>query len=470
MHRHALWPDPGGRGIIACSGGLDSMVLARRVAPSLASRGFGVVLACLDHGWRGDEGAADAAFVRALAAELGAGFVTARRVSDPALVADVGREAAARADRRGWLLSLTDGDADRVYLGHHEDDQLETVLLRREQGVPFRRAACMPTRDGPWCRPLLGVERTRLRAAAEGAGWSWREDPSNADLRFARNRIRHTVVPELRARDPHQADLLLASGMAARLAIDEQRTEAERALPDVLESRGAGGSVLRRRALSDLPPEVALMLLRQVCPPALVGGRPPGRAALGELLRGCVDGQPARLFELGAGWTARVSGDRVELSRSSLRLEGEEPAGRTLAGDEPVDWPGGWRFGSSLAEGDELRARLADPDAGRAFAAFDARTLQRPVSIRAAGQGLRLRPYGMAGSRKVRDLLAEAGVPRLHRAGWPAFIDADGRVLWLPGVRASGVAPVPESGTAIILYTVAGPTPERVAASTPGTP
>jgi tRNA(Ile)-lysidine synthase len=470
MDRHALWPDPGGRGIIACSGGLDSTALARRVAPALLSRGVHVVLACLDHGWRGDQGADDARFVEGLAGELGVGFVAARRTSDPALVADVGREAAARSDRRGWLVSLTNGPEDRIYLGHHQDDQLETVLLRLEQGVPEHRAASMAMRDGPWCRPLLLEDRARLQEQAEAAGWSWREDPSNADLRFARNRIRHTCVPELRARDPQKVESLLASGSAARLAIDERRREVERVLPEVMLARAEGGLVLDRRPLGVLAPEVGLILLRQLCAPARVGGRSPGRAVLSDLLRGCADGQPARLFELGAGCTARVSGDRVELSRSPLRLEGEEPAPRPLPDGEEVDWPGGWRFGSSLADEHEARRRLVEPDAGRAFAAFDSATLRRPISIRAAGEGLRLRPFGMTGSRALRDLLAEAGVPRPQRAAWPTLIDADDRVLWLPGVRASDAAPVVESGGAIILYTVAGPTPERAAASTPGTP
>lgn len=470
LDAHGMWPDPGGLAVVACSGGADSTVLARLLVPLLRDRGVRATLACLDHGWRGDQGAADAASVETLAAALDASFVATRRLAAPELIAEVGREAAARQVRRRWLASLVDCEADRIYLGHQRDDQLETVLLRREQGVPLGRAATMAWRDGPWCRPLLDVSRGALRRLAVEAGWRWREDPTNEDLRFERSRIRQRVVPELLARDPGAAGRLLREGEEARERIDAALREADQRLSEVVLARDADSCVLSRSGLASSPIEVGILLLRQLCAPCVEGGRRPGRTVLLAVLRDCTPRQPARLRQLGAGWTARVAGDRVELARHPLRLEGDKPGPRTLCEGQEVDWPGGWRIGARRTDAAEVRRRLADPAAGRTFAIFDPANLRRPLSVRAAGRGLHLRPFGLAGTAKVRDLLAEAGVPRPQRAAWPTLVDADGQVLWLPGIRASEVAPVANSGAAIILYTVAGPSPEGAPAPTPGTP
>lgn len=462
MDRHDLWPGPGGRAVVACSGGADSVVLARLLAPLLADRGHAVTLACLDHGWRPDA-RDDVAFVADLAGVLDVAFVTAARPSPAPLTADLGREGAARAVRRSWLAGLAPGPADRIYLGHQRDDQLETVLLRREQGLPPERAAVMAWRDGPWCRPLLDRPRSALRQMATGRGWPWREDPTNSDLSLDRNRIRRRTVPDLSV---DEVERLLQQGRVARARIDAHRIEARRLGGRAVVDPGPDRALLDRVALVAAPREVALMLLRQLCG----GSRQPGRAVLAALLDDCVEGRPARLRDLGRGWTGLVAGDRVELSRRPLHLEGPEPAAQQLPEECHVEWPGGWTFGCRRLDPAEARRRLAEPDAGLAFAAFDPDTLAGPVTVRAAGSGLRLRPFGLRGHSKVRDLLAQAGVPRPERAGWPVLVDANDEVLWLPGIRASSVAPVADSGAAIMLYTVAAPPPTKAPAITPGTP
>ena len=462
MDRQALWPDRSGRAVIACSGGADSVVLARLLAPLLQGRGHAVTLACLDHGWRQDA-TVDVALVSALAQDLGADFATARRPAPAPLVSELGREGAARAVRRAWLASLARGPSDRVYLGHQRDDQLETVLLRREQGVAPERAAVMPWRDGCWCRPLLDRTRAGLRALAARQGWAWRDDPSNEDETLDRNRIRRRALPSL---SELEAERLLRQGWLARLRIDALRLEADRLRGEVLRTEEPGACSLDRAALSAAPREVALLLLRLVCG----GDRTRGGAALQARLDDCSPGGPARVRHLGGGWTGRVAGDRLELSLGELELEGEPPPSATLRPGETLTWPGGWTLGCRSVDAGEARRHLAAPDAGRSFAAFDPDALAGPVSVRAAGSGLRIRPFGLNGTSSVRDLLAEAGVPRPQRAAWPVLVDDAGEVLWLPGVRASATAPVAGSGAAIILYTVAGPPSTGASASTPGTP
>ena len=98
-----LLPSPGESAIIACSGGLDSMMLARLVAPVLAEQGSRCLLALLDHGWRPEDSSREYAFVKDLASTLGAQFIWARRMAPRGRVRAIGREAAAREQRRLWL-------------------------------------------------------------------------------------------------------------------------------------------------------------------------------------------------------------------------------------------------------------------------------------------------------------------------------------------------------------------------------
>jgi tRNA(Ile)-lysidine synthetase-like protein len=165
------------------------------------------------------------------------------------------------------------------------------------------------------------------------------------------------------------------------------------------------------------------------------------------------------------GWSARTAASEVVLSRGPLELEGAERPPVRLDLDRPVRWSGGWALGAVRIEAAEAHRRLGEPDAGRAFALLDAEEVEEPLTVRCVGVGQRIRPFGLDGSRLVRDVLAEDGVPRPARAGWPMVVDASGRVVWIPGVRAGATAPLRSgSEAALLLYTVAAPgLPDRTA-------
>jgi tRNA(Ile)-lysidine synthetase-like protein len=128
-----------------------------------------------------------------------------------------------------------------------------------------------------------------------------------------------------------------------------------------------------------------------------------------------------------------------------------------------VEWPsfGSVEF-SKVSASKALQMLRDSSEAGMQFAVFDMEGLVGPLHIRAAGIGLRITPYGSGGTRKVRDVLAEAGVPRYQRANWPVVMDANGRALWLPGIRSAAHAALGEtSRTAALLYTTASPAQGR---------
>jgi tRNA(Ile)-lysidine synthase len=232
------FPSAGTAAACAVSGGADSLaLLALAVAAGLDATAIHV-----DHGLR--SGSADEAeVVRAAAASLGAGFEAVRVDVEPG----PNLEARARAAR---YAALPDG----VLTGHTADDQAETVLLNLLRGAGIdglgaMRAAPRPGERGP-VRPLLGLRRSETRALCADLGLVPLDDPSNADPRHRRNRVRHELIPMMNAvaeRDvvPLLARLADLAGADAAL-LDEAAAEL-----DVTDAKevAAAPEALARRAL-----------------------------------------------------------------------------------------------------------------------------------------------------------------------------------------------------------------------------
>ena len=203
--------------LVAVSGGVDSTVLLRL----LVEIGHPVVAAHVDHGLR-PESSEDAAFVAALAEELGVPFV--------GLKVEVGAgnvQAAARGARYSTLAEVArQWGCEAVATGHTATDQAETVLMALARGAGLRGLAGMPVRrmlDGgvDLVRPLLQSSRDHVLAVATARGWTWREDPTNATGRYRRNRLRHTVMPALRAEAGEEVDVRIAASAEAARAASE---------------------------------------------------------------------------------------------------------------------------------------------------------------------------------------------------------------------------------------------------------
>ncbi|HEV2237176.1 MAG TPA: tRNA lysidine(34) synthetase TilS, partial [Ktedonobacterales bacterium] len=158
-----------------------------------------LVVAHLDHGLRGEQARADAAFVAALAAELGLPcHVGERDVAALAKARKRGLEEAARRARYDFLRAVAaEVGAERICVGHTLDDQAETVLMRLVRGSGLTGLVGMRPLTGDIARPLLCVTRAETHAYCAARGWTPREDHSNTDRRYWRNRIRLDVLPML---------------------------------------------------------------------------------------------------------------------------------------------------------------------------------------------------------------------------------------------------------------------------------
>ena len=229
----SVWIRTGDRVCCAVSGGADSVGLLRLVLA--AGLGVGVSAVHVNHGLRGAESEGDEGFVRELCAGLGVPLVVERRE----VAGGSGVEKEARELRLGVFRGLVgSGAANVVVTAHTLDDQAETVLMKLLRGAWTEGLAgispMVEIGAGRLVRPLLGVRRAEVREYLGELGRGWREDRSNTDEGFTRNRLRHTVLPMLREENPG-VDRTLAN--LAEVAREEEARwagELGRLLPQVL--------------------------------------------------------------------------------------------------------------------------------------------------------------------------------------------------------------------------------------------
>ncbi len=267
-----------GRLAVACSGGGDSTALLLLAHGWAAPRGVAVAALHVVHGLRGEAGLVDARFCAALTARLGVPYAflsvdvpQLRRKGESV-------EAAARRLRYGVLLSVAADMGAVVVTGHTRDDQAETVLLHLERRLGRARGGIRARRPDGVVRPLLPFSRGELRAWLEDEGVPWREDETNENERFARNRVRRTVLPGLERRMPGTTERLARAGEAYSARLDALDERLDRAMAEesiFLERKKLPRAFFSR--LSDV--EASRLLVRLAgaggAPGAAGAGRPP---------------------------------------------------------------------------------------------------------------------------------------------------------------------------------------------------
>jgi tRNA(Ile)-lysidine synthase len=375
------------RVLVALSGGLDSVCLLHLLR--FGRFPFELHAAHFDHAMRADS-AADAAWIRGLCSAWDVPLATARTLTAPR------SEAAARELRYAFLLEVaTQIGADAVVTGHHADDQAETVLFRLARGTGLRGLAGIPARRGLIVRPLLPFARAELRAYAAAVGVGWREDSSNRSLQYARNRIRHVVLPALEAAQPGAARRLADMAREAAEAEHAWRGIVGDAVSAVVSDRAEGGFTLARDRLLAYHPHVRARVLRQLLHEL---GSEPGRAGTR---------YAAEFISSGAsgGWIELPGGIRLE--REFERLVLRRQSGSMAPPEAPLEIAGAAGRGRFSVGGHGYVARwAAEPATGAEPAAtFDLSSLRFPLLLRGWRPGDRIRlAYG---SKKLKKLFLE---------------------------------------------------------------
>jgi tRNA(Ile)-lysidine synthase len=378
---------PGDRVLVAVSGGPDSMALLHALWELRARLDIALEVATVDHGLR-PAARAEAELVSERAAALELPFRLLRVDVAGARRGGSLQEAARVARLRALADLAAERGARRVALGHQADDQAETVLFRIVRGTGLAGLRGIPYARAPFVRPLLDVPRAQILRYLRRRSIPFVEDPSNADPRFARARVRHRLIPLLAEENPRVREALIGLAAAARAA-------------------GAAGG--------ELPADL-------------------GRRAVEAVARLRAGGAGTRRIDVRGGRMVEIAYGRVSVRPRPAAPAPAVPAPVLVPGPGVYTWPGAGALVVSAAEpGSEPAAPAAAP--ADLDACFDADLLAWPLTVRARRAGDRMRPRGGRGSRKLSDLLIDAKIARGARDALPVLTTADDVVLYVPGLR-----------------------------------
>lgn len=393
---------PADRVLVALSAGPDSTAL---VAALAALRDEGEVAEVraihVDHGLR-PGGAEDAACAAEACARLGVPFESvAVRVAPGNVQAE-----ARRARYAALRAAAARAAATRIATGHTRTDQAETVLLRLLRGAGSRGLSGIPPRRGAIVRPLIDRSRAEGLAFLAATGLRWRDDPTNATPRFARNRLRLDAWPALARLAPALEGALARTADLVRADDRALSRLARRAAP-------AGGSVPLARLQAE-PLAVRRRIVRRLHRDAARGGQL-GAAHVDAVLALTRRGRPGRVA-LPGGVEARCRYGALEIAAAGAEPGAPEP--------EPVRVGGPGRY---VVPGRALAI---------AVEAVDGATPAWPLWLRARRPGDRFRPAGGRGSKKLKAWLIDRKIPRERRGALVVLADAAGAVLAIPELGA----------------------------------
>lgn len=437
---------PGAAVLVGVSGGVDSVVLLHL----LGRLGYGVTAVHVNYGLRGAAAEADEAFVRTYCAEQQVPLHVAH-VDTPAHAEAHGQsiqEAARELRYDLFARRAAEAGIRQVAVGHHRDDQAETVLLNLFRGSGPEGLAGMPARRPldaagrvDLVRPLLAVRRADVEAYAAAEGLAWRTDASNASLKYRRGAVREAILPAVVEHFGAAAvDHIARAADYLRAYVEaDLRGTVDEALARYGREEEEGGS-LDVAGLRGLPEvwrgRVILEALRRWLPG--VGPEAAAVAAVAALL----EAQPGRRVGFGTGTVWRARG------RLRFVPPAAEGAGTAVRIDAPAP---GEEQAVPLPEGTLRLALLAAPparlDGGTPHLAYlDADRLVWPLTVRPWAPGDRFQPLGLmrrdaagrpvAQTKKVSDLLTDEKVP-VHRRHAVRVLCSAGAIAWVVGHRIS---------------------------------
>jgi len=407
---------PGMHVLAAVSGGADSMALLcflHQIRDSYPLR-----LSCIhvDHGIRGDASLEDLRFVEAFCREKSIAFYP-HQVDARSFAAREGRslEEAARMLRHKLFQSTAQEiGADVIALAHHCRDQAETVLLHALRGSDIHGLRAMSRRSGKLIRPLLDVQPQALRAYLSSIGQPWREDETNDDVKYARNRIRCRVMPELEIISAGAAGALCRLASAA--SRDEDYFAGEIAKLGLCASVLPGGAAIERQAIETLHPALLSRVLVRMIEAAGLACQ--SAKAIEEIVSFLKQGEG--IVNLSGGAHAWIGRQFLCVCTAELPVV-DVPLAVSGTTDTPVG-----RFIVRKAEpgetGDGVRTQvmpLSMLEGAR-------------VSVRREGDVMI--PFGHHTPVKLKKLMIDAGIDRAVRSGVPVIRNSLG-IVWAVGLR-----------------------------------
>ncbi len=421
---------PGSHVLVAVSGGADSVALLMLLHHVAARLELHLEAAHLDHALRASSGE-DARFVMQLCAGLGIPLALERRdVAEITRQRKANLEEVAREERRDFLVSTAQARAcTLIALGHHADDQAETFLMRLLRGSGVSGLAGMRMVNLPFVRPLLPFRRAELLLYLEQSQAAWREDASNRNTAFTRNRIRHDLLPLLETFNPNIGCQL--AGLCDQLQQDNAFWSSLVTAELARCGRWRGEAfTLDCQELLALAPALAGRMVRAALQQVRGDLRGLTAGHVADVLKLVSAGPPQGALDLPGAWVAR---------RYDRLLFCKEKPEDAVPFELLLDGPGTYR----LPDGRVLKLVLIGQALGESAGAveFSAASVPFPLQLRSWRPGDRLRPSGMTGTKKLQDLFVDLKLNREDRQAALLLLKGD-ETLWVVGLRrAAGRRP-----------------------------
>jgi tRNA(Ile)-lysidine synthase len=426
IERHQMLP-PSSRVGVAVSGGADSVFLLHALRELAARWDLQLSVVHVEHGMRGAASLEDAGFVKDLAQSFGLPFHI-HSANVPAIHDN--QEQAARRVRHAFFAELIgNGTVDRIATGHTRSDQAETVLYRILRGSGLAGlAGILPVTKEGLVRPLLDLDRCEIEAWLRERKIAWREDASNQNRDYARNRLRHEILPLLRETFNPRLDETLSN--MAIVARDEELYW-ESTLPrDQSPATSHQPLILRTSQLTAAPPAVARRLIRRAI-----------EAAKGDLRQ--IDfAHVERILEMAR---SKEGHDRVQLPGLDVFRSFEWI--RLAPASAASDWTRDFQF--SIAA--PASVELPGSDARITLQVIEKTEIEQPcvtvvneldwqrltstdgalpsLELRNWRPGDQYRPAGQSKHQKLKFLFQEARIPLWERGDWP-IITYNGTIVW----------------------------------------
>lgn len=346
--------------------------------------------------------------------------------------------------------------AERIAVGHHAGDQVETVLFNIMRGTGPEGIAGIPARKGKLIRPLLCVTRKEIESYCLSSNLSWRTDASNFQTDYSRNKIRHWLLPLLRREFNPNIDLAILR--LANIMKEENiffRHYISELARELLKTEKSRAVRLPLLPFLELSPAIQRRMLRLAV--RLAGGRLKGLGY--DHIEDCL-----RFLEKGAtgGEIHLPNGIRVARSYKFFLVRMESGGGTPLEGVfQELAVPGETRVGSL---GIAVQTEVIDRDSGpaksdlnfggsRYQAFFDYDKIKLPLYVRTRRPGDRIRPFGMNGTKKLKKFFGDLKIPREKRDLVP-LIASDGEIYWVVGYRRSDLARITPNTRLILILRV----------------
>jgi len=436
-----------GRGdvvLAAVSGGVDSVVMLDALIKASGDLGISLHIAHLNHHIRPGEAEADAEFVESLADRYGLP-VTIGDADVPKLASQhrTGLEEAGRNARYDFLHATANQmGATRIALGHTADDRAEGVLMNLIRGCgPDGIVSIAPVR-GSIVRPLISTFRTEIEQYAQLNGLEYRNDSTNLDTSYTRNRIRHDLLPLLeKTFNPSVKQALLRLAELAARDRDYLSLRSQEAVIHTRMNHGYDSDLLR-----NMHPAIRCRLIRDMLVQYLGDVQDIEMEQIERISNAIESGEdfsinlPFLRLPSGTASSARMVSRNRRVTIEAIRRRSPGPTfdvALAVPGEVWLDEVGVTvKCSLNQVQGKLLVSPGADRFESECEAIVDASSIVGTLRARNWRPGDRMRPLGMTGTKKLQDIFKDKKLPRIRRDNAVVVAD-DEKIVWVAGVAVS---------------------------------